>query len=137
MLDPAPEPVLPPSAAGEAPILPIPVSTLPGGTLFELPLPVTGTPFDVSGGTVPEPVPSAVEATSASTPSITPETSKGTAPVTLPEPVTKTIGAVAATATGSPLHVQILTVLFLLAAGVLYFRFMGAMARRSAMKIGK
>ena len=56
------------------------------------------------------------------------------APVPLPEPVAKTIDSVVSVATGSPLHVQVITVFALLAAGFLYFRFMGSKARRSPVR---
>ncbi|MGW9414238.1 hypothetical protein [Arthrobacter cupressi] len=56
------------------------------------------------------------------------------APVPLPEPVAKTLDSVVSVATGSPLHVQVITVFALLAAGFLYFRFMGSKTRRSPVR---
>ncbi|MCO4238664.1 hypothetical protein [Pseudarthrobacter raffinosi] len=74
------------------------------------------------------------DATPTPTPSITSEPRAAVAPVALPEPVTKTIDAVVATATGSPLYVQVLTVLALIGAGVAYFRTLGSKGARMPSK---
>ncbi len=79
-------------------------------------------------------VPASDEATATPVPSITPEASETAVPIALPEPVTKTIDAVVATATGSPLYVQLLTVLVLIGAGMAYFRVLGSKGTRVPSK---
>jgi hypothetical protein len=63
-----------------------------------------------------------------------PESTKKAAPLPVPEPVARTIESVVSVATGSPLYVQLLTIVGLLGAGFLYFRFMGSKARRSPVR---
>jgi hypothetical protein len=94
-----------------------------------VPLPIQ----DGTAGESQEVVP-AEEATPTPTPSMTSEPSEAVAPVALPEPVTKTIDAVVATATGSPLYVQLLTVLVLIGAGIAYFRVLGSKGTRVPSK---
>jgi hypothetical protein len=67
-------------------------------------------------------------------PTISPEASAAAVPIALPQPVTKTIDAVVATATGSPLYVQLLTVLVLIGAGIAYFRVLGSKGTRVPSK---
>ncbi|WP_167467914.1 hypothetical protein [Arthrobacter oryzae] len=47
------------------------------------------------------------------------------------------IQAAVAVATGSPLGVQLITVLILLGAGLAYFRFLGGKSQNSPVKAGK
>jgi hypothetical protein len=82
-----------------------------------------------------EAVPAATEPSP--TLNVTPEAETATAPIALPEPVTKSFNAVVATAAGSPLHVQILTVLLLVGAGILYFRFLGTRGTKVPSKSAK
>lgn len=138
---PSPEPVpglvleLPASSspASDAPVFPVPVPALPAPSRFDVPM--FGAPSAAPLEAAAEQVAGAEE-TSAAAVMVAPGASKAADPTSLPQPVTTTIDAVVATATGSPLYVQILTVMFLLAVGVLYFRVLGAKSRNPA-KMGK
>lgn len=77
-----------------------------------------------------EAAPVGAEASPTPSPSAT-ATSTAAVPAALPEPVTNAIDSVVATASGSPLYVQMLTIAALLAAGYLYFRALGSKGRRS------
>lgn len=130
---PVVEPPAPSSPAADVQVFPVPLPVRPNSARLDVPLPAT--PSAVLTEAVPEHVAGAEE-TSAAAVIVAPEASKAAGPTSLPQPVTTTIDAVVATATGSPLHVQILTVTFLLAAGVLYFRVLGTKSRNPA-KMGK
>lgn len=81
-----------------------------------------------------EAVPATDEATPTPIPSITSEASATAEPIALPEPVSKTIDAVVATASGSPIYVQLLTVVGLIGAGIAYFRVLGSKGTRVPSK---
>ncbi|MET3204612.1 UNVERIFIED_ORG: hypothetical protein ABIB21_001401 [Arthrobacter sp. UYEF13] len=89
---------------------------------------------DDSANASPEAVPASDDASPSATPSITSEAPAPAVPMALPVPVVKTIDAVVATATGSPLYVQFLTVLVLIGAGIAYFRFLGSRGTRVPSK---
>ena len=89
---------------------------------------------DDSANPSSEAVPASGDASPTATPSITSEPSTAAVPMALPVPVAKTIDAVVATATGSPLYVQFLTVLVLIGAGIAYFRFLGSKGTRVPSK---
>ncbi|WP_120520414.1 hypothetical protein [Arthrobacter celericrescens] len=89
-----------------------------------------------AGQIVPQPETPA--ATTSTTPAPKPAVpAKTAAPVPIPEPVAKTLDSVVSVATGSPLHVQIITVLALLGAGFAYFRFMGSKSPRTPVRSHK
>jgi len=91
-----------------------------------------------AGQVVPLPESPNPTASNSTAPSVKPSAPvKTSAPVPLPEPVAKTLDSVVSVATGSPLHVQIITVLALLGAGFVYFRFMGSKSRRPPVRSHK
>ena len=77
------------------------------------------------------------------TPSPTPEPLQSTAPAAAAPPaeppavMQAQIQSAVAVATGSPLAVQVMTVLILLAAGFAYFRFLGGKSASFASKAGE
>ncbi len=84
-----------------------------------------------------EPAPVTEPAAPSLTPTAAPATSTAAAAALLPPPMAKAIDSVVATASGSPLYVQVLTVALLLGAGFLYFRVLGSKGRRSPIRPGK
>jgi len=133
---PVPSVPKPPSTSGTstapAPVLaPLPASAPePAPALQEL-IQELAPAAPVQESAAPSPATSTAPASKAPAPS------KASAPLPLPEPVAKTIDSVVSVATGSPLHVQIITVFTLIAAGYLYFRFMGSKSRRSPVRSHK
>lgn len=118
-----------PDASHEEPSVPAVVSeeTIPENSFEQLPAQPLDTDTTTAGV-----APGSAEAspTPTASPSAT-ETSQAAVHAALPEPVTKAIDSVVATASGSPLYVQVLTIVALLAAGYLYFRALGSKGRRS------
>lgn len=86
---------------------------------------------------VEEAVPASEPPMPSATPTTAVVTTQAAVPAAAPAPVSKAIDSVVATAAGSPLHIQLLTVALLLAAGFLYFRVLGSKGRRSPVKPGK
>ncbi|WP_136017896.1 hypothetical protein [Arthrobacter silvisoli] len=120
---PNPAPLAPASPAPFPFIVEQPAGQLQDPGTAEVPaLPETPDPTG-SSSTAPAPKPAAP--------------AKTAAPVPIPEPVAKTLDSVVSVATGSPLHVQIITVLALLGAGFAYFRFMGSKSRRTPLRSHK
>ncbi|WP_175453565.1 hypothetical protein [Arthrobacter cupressi] len=109
---------------------PLPASSSPTSGFQELIqelAPVVPAPKDLPGPSAP----------ASTTPEAKVPVPTAAASVPLPEPVAKTIDSVVSVATGSPLYVQVITVFALLAAGFLYFRFIGSKARRSLVRSHK
>lgn len=149
--DPTPQPISDPAPAPDPAPSPQPVADPLAGALpsavqlstAEAPIPDGGRSEQTLAPVVPPPVPPVAaselvpSAEPTPSPTITSEQRAVAAPISVPEPVVKTIDAVVTTATGSPLYVQLLTVFLLIGAGIAYFRLIGSKGTRIPSKTVK
>jgi hypothetical protein len=140
---PAAPPAAPagPSVGAVSPAAPVAVPGAPAGAnpaqdkAGVVPPVVPGVPAQAVETGTPSPEPTPSESTAAAAPSKTPAPEPTlSGPVSQAAPV---IQAAVVAATGSPLGVQLATVLILLGAGFAYFRVLGAKGTRAAPKAGK